>query len=101
MIDKCWQSVSSVSLRNSEKTFKESLVANGLIYHTAQDDVYQRLSPYLELLYENKVFFWHASCYGIYTSVQNIRYTSNKALNVVKADGNEPSPRVSKYVGQS
>lgn len=65
-----------------------------------QDDVYQRLSPDLDLLYENEVL-WHPSCYATYTSVQNIKYALSKASRVVKAAdtddmSTEPSPRVSR-----
>lgn len=98
------QSVSSVSLTqkiNLEKA--ESSVANLISkLKIRQDDVYQRLSPDLDLLYENEVL-WHAPCYATYTSVQNtcIKYASSKASRVVEtADTNdmstEPSPRVSR-----
>jgi len=79
---------------------KESSVANLISkLKIRQDDVYQRLSPDLDLLYENEVL-WHASCYATYTSVQNIKYASSKATKVVEADSEkmstEPSPRVSR-----
>jgi len=65
---------------------KESSVANLISkLKIRQDDVYQRLSPDLDLLYENEVL-WHASCYATYTSVQNIKYASSKGTKVVEPD---------------
>ena len=79
---------------------KESSVANLISkLKIRQDDVYQRLSPDLDLLYENEVL-WHASCCATYKSVQNIKYASSKATKVVEADSEnmstEPSPTVSR-----
>ena len=47
-----------------------------------QDDVYQRLSPNFDVLYENEVL-WNASCYATYTSEQNIKYVSNHQSSTV------------------
>lgn len=89
------QSDSKDKLRKGKGSSVANLISKLKI---RQDNVYQRLSPDLHLLYENDVL-WHASCYATYTSVQNIKYASSKATRVVEADtedmSTEPSPRVS------
>ncbi len=93
------QSDSKDQLRKGRESSVANLISKLKI---RQDDVYQRLSPDLDLLYENEVL-WHASCYATYTSVQNtcIKYASSKASRVVEAAdtddmSTEPSPRVSR-----
>lgn len=50
-----------------------------------QDDVFQRLSPNFDVLYENEVL-WHASCYATYTSEQNIKYASNQRSSTMQRE---------------
>ena len=80
---------------------KESSVANLTSkLKIRKDDVYQRLSPDLDLLYENEVL-WHASCYATYTSIQNIKYASNKTSTVVEEDIKEESSDLSPRASRS
>ena len=66
-----------------------------------RDSVYEKLSPDLELLYENEVL-WHASCYATYTSTQNIKYAAvSKTSVVVEEDMEEESPESSSRVLRS
>jgi len=68
--DQQLQSVSFVSPTQKLSLEKaESSIANLISkLNTRQHYVYQRLSPDLDLLYENNVL-WHATCYATYTSV--------------------------------
>ena len=76
-------------------------LSNGLERETAnfvsklnvrRDSVYERLSPDLELLYENEVL-WHASCYATYTSTQNIKYAAASKTSVVVAEDPAFTPK--------
>jgi len=68
--------ICQTDLKDKLRKGKETSVANFVSKLNARgDNVYERLSPDLELLYENEVL-WHASCYATYTSAQNIKYAA-------------------------
>ena len=70
-------------LKDKLRKGKETSVANFVSkLNVRRDSVYERLSPDLELLYENEVL-WHASCYVTYTSTQNIKYAAASKTSVV------------------
>ena len=70
-------------LKDKLRKGKETSVANFVSkLNVRRDSVYERLSPDLELLYENEVL-WHASCYVTYTSTQNIKYATASKTSVV------------------
>ena len=77
------QSDSKENLRKGKQSSVKNFISKLQI---RQDDVYERLSPNFDVLY-NKEVLWHASCYATYTSEQNIKYaTKHQSSMVQKAD---------------
>ncbi len=73
------QSDSRENLRKGKQSSVKKFISK---LEIRQDDVYQRLSPNFDVLYENEVL-WHTSCYATYTSEQNIKYMSNHQSSTV------------------